>query len=87
MHDDECDCCMDICDFCNRCLDHECECTNTDREVHYLKQRVEELETLALDNNKATKLWVRELMDRVSILEKTSCKCSSCAIMEKGEFV
>ena len=28
-----------------------------------------------------------DLMDRVSILEKTSCKCSSCAIMEKGEFV
>ena len=29
----QCEYCTDMCDVCNRCLDHRCECTKADREA------------------------------------------------------
>lgn len=39
----QCEYCTDMCDVCNRCLDHRCECTKADREVYELRQEVDDL--------------------------------------------
>ena len=54
----QCEYCTDMCDVCNRCLDHRCECTKADREVYELRQEVDDLkhridvlEKWAIDND------------------------------------
>lgn len=40
----QCECCTDMCDFCNRCLDHECEDPSLHRFLHDLDYRISQLE-------------------------------------------